>query len=235
MKNEQSLLLQKKMILILSLIIMTVFGGIYYKNYNFEKEETFEIAGLNLDIDVITVVKDDEEDEVKKVQVNYLMAKIAKETADEDPVYEEISVSGDDEAEPEKEEKVNEDIAKSEPQGKFEGDYKEVIEVTATAYCLCQKCCGKTPDDKWYGYTNSGLKIVPGSNMKVIAVDPSVIPLNSHVYVEGVNGAKDYGYAIAADTGSAIKQNKIDLYMDSHQDALNWGRRTMKVYILNEE
>ena len=70
--------------------------------------------------------------------------------------------------------------------------------------------------------------------MKVIAVDPNVIPLNTKVYVQGLNGAWDYGYAIAADTGGAIKNNKIDLYMDSHAEALKWGRRPVKVYLLNQ-
>ncbi len=118
---------------------------------------------------------------------------------------------------------------------KYPFEYGKVYEMTATAYCLCQKCCGKTPDHPYYGYTASGLKIIPGTGMKVIAVDPTVIPLNTHVYVEGLNGAWDYGYAIAADTGGAIKNQKIDLYMDSHSEALKWGRRTVNVYLLNEE
>ena len=112
-------------------------------------------------------------------------------------------------------------------------NYKEVIEVTATAYCLCQKCCGKTPSSPDYGYTASGLKIIPGAGMKVIAVDPNVVPLNTHVYVEGLNGAWDYGFALAADTGGAIKNNIIDLYMDSHESALGWGRRPVKLYIID--
>ncbi len=111
-------------------------------------------------------------------------------------------------------------------------EYKEVIEVKATAYCLCKKCCGKSEDSPGYGVTRSGLKIVPGTGMKVIAVDPKVIPLGSKVYVEGVNGVKTYGYAVAADTGSAIKNNKIDLYMDSHEETVKWGIRNMKVYVI---
>lgn len=111
-------------------------------------------------------------------------------------------------------------------------EYKEVIEVKATAYCLCKKCCGKSEDTPGYGITRSGLKIVPGTGMKVIAVDPNIIPLGSKVYVEGVNGVKTYGYAVAADTGSAIKNNKIDLYMDSHEETIKWGIRNMKVYVI---
>ena len=112
--------------------------------------------------------------------------------------------------------------------------YLKTIDVKATAYCLCKKCCGKSPSNPAYGVTASGLKIVPGTNMKVVASDPSVIPLGTNVYIEGLYGAKDYGYAVVADTGSAIKNLKIDLYMDTHQMALNWGVKTVRVYILED-
>lgn len=113
-------------------------------------------------------------------------------------------------------------------------EYLKVVEANATAYCLCKKCCGKNPDHPAYGYTRSGIKIEVGTGIKVIAVDPNVIPLNSKVYVEGLNGAWDYGHAIAADTGSAIKNLKIDLYMDTHEEALQWGRKKVNVYVLGE-
>ena len=111
-------------------------------------------------------------------------------------------------------------------------NYVKTIDVKATAYCLCQKCCGKSPSSSGYGVTASGLKIVPGTGMKVVASDPSVIPLGTKVYIEGLNGAKDYGYAVVADTGGAIKNLKIDLYMDTHQMALNWGVKNVRVYVL---
>ena len=59
------------------------------------------------------------------------------------------------------------------------------------------------------------------------AVDPDVIPLGSIVYIEG------YGYATAEDTGGAIKGNIIDLYMNSTSEVYNWGRRPVKVTILD--
>lgn len=111
-------------------------------------------------------------------------------------------------------------------------EYKDVLEVKATAYCLCKKCCGKSPDNPGYGVTRSGLKIEPGIGMKVIAVDPKVIPLGSKVYVEGLNGVFDYGYAVAADTGGAIKNNKIDLYMDTHDATIQWGIKSVRVYVI---
>ena len=70
--------------------------------------------------------------------------------------------------------------------------------------------------------------------MKVIAVDTSVVPLGTNVYVEGLYGAGNYGYAVAADTGSAIKNMKIDLYMDTHEQALSWGVKTVNLYILDK-
>ena len=66
----------------------------------------------------------------------------------------------------------------------------------------------------------------------VVAVDPRVIPLGSRLYIEAENGTWIYGTAVAADTGGAIKGNKIDLYVESYSDAINFGRRKAKVYIL---
>jgi 3D (Asp-Asp-Asp) domain-containing protein len=60
----------------------------------------------------------------------------------------------------------------------------------------------------------------------IIATDPNVIPMGTRLYVEG------YGEAIAADQGNAIKGNRIDLYFDSHGEAMNWGMRTVNVTIL---
>ncbi len=113
--------------------------------------------------------------------------------------------------------------------------YVSYIDCKATAYCLCKKCTGKTPGSPGYGRTASGYVITPGIGEKVIAVDKNKIKLGSKVYVQGLNGAQDYGFALAADTGGAIKSNKIDLYMDSHADCLKWGRREVRVYILPEE
>jgi 3D (Asp-Asp-Asp) domain-containing protein len=61
----------------------------------------------------------------------------------------------------------------------------------------------------------------------LIAVDPRVIPLGTQVYVEG------YGYAVAADTGGAIKGNIIDVFFPSLQRCLDWGRRPVKIYLLS--
>ncbi|GAA3319318.1 hypothetical protein GCM10020331_025720 [Ectobacillus funiculus] len=75
------------------------------------------------------------------------------------------------------------------------------------------------------GITATGYNVKANPNMKLIAVDPKVIPLGSKVWVEG------YGDAIAGDTGGVIKGNKIDVLMPTTQQALQWGRKTVKVKV----
>ncbi len=93
--------------------------------------------------------------------------------------------------------------------------YTDCIEVTATAYCL-------------KGTTASGMKTRYG----VVAVDPRVIPLGTRLYIEAADGTWIYGTAVAADTGGAIKGNIIDLYVETYNEAISFGRRKAKVYIL---
>ncbi|PEC20297.1 3D domain-containing protein [Bacillus cereus] len=97
--------------------------------------------------------------------------------------------------------------------------------VTATAYTADPSENGYKPGETVKSKLGHNLTANP--NMKLIAVDPAVIPLGSTVYVEG------YGTAIAGDTGSAIKGHIIDLLMPDSATANAWGRRTVKVTILN--
>lgn len=85
-----------------------------------------------------------------------------------------------------------------------------------TAYCPCMQCCGKTD-----GITASGTKATEG---RTIAVDPNVIPFGTEVIING------HTY-IAEDKGGAIKDNRIDVYFDSHQDALEFGVQYADVLI----
>lgn len=96
----------------------------------------------------------------------------------------------------------------------------KTLTMDATAYNWnCGSCDGR-------GLTSTGydLKANPEG---VIAVDPSVIPLGTKVYIEG------YGYAVARDTGGAVKGNKIDLHMPTLEKAKQFGRKTVKVKIIN--
>lgn len=96
------------------------------------------------------------------------------------------------------------------------GNYRE-ISVEASGYTAT--CTGCT------GITATGINLWTHPNEKIVAVDPSVVPLGSKVYVEG------YGYATAADTGGAIKGDKIDLLFPSVAEAFRWGRKRVRMRI----
>ena len=100
--------------------------------------------------------------------------------------------------------------------------YLRRLTMNATAYTAGLCCTGKGPGHPLYGITASGRRVEHG----IVAVDPSVIPLGTRLYVEG------YGFALAADTGSAIRGYKIDLFMYNLNDARRFGRRDITVFVL---
>lgn len=92
---------------------------------------------------------------------------------------------------------------------------KAALSMVATAYTAdCSGCSGVTASGRPAGHG-------------IVAVDPSVIPLGSHLYIPG------YGSAMAGDTGGAIHGNRIDLGFNSNADALQFGRRSVTVYVLH--
>ena len=97
--------------------------------------------------------------------------------------------------------------------------YKSKMTMKSTAYSSSDKGVS--------GITASGMKATRDPNgTSTVAVDPRVIPLGTKLYIEG------YGYAIACDTGSAIKGNKVDVYFNSVKECYSWGSRNVDVYIL---
>jgi len=98
-----------------------------------------------------------------------------------------------------------------------DGPGQEMI-VEATAYtAYCYGCIG---------ITAYGIDLRSNPEEKVIAVDPTVIPLGTKVWVEG------YGEAIAGDTGGAIKGNRIDVFIPTYDGAIEWGRQEIVLKIL---
>ena len=94
-------------------------------------------------------------------------------------------------------------------------------EFKLTAYCACEKCCGKDPSDPYYGITAYGYQVTAG---RTIAVDPKVIPIGSEVVING------HTY-VAEDVGGVIKENRIDIYFNTHQEALEFGVQYAEVFI----
>ncbi len=103
-------------------------------------------------------------------------------------------------------------------------DYAYYIDCEATAYDLSAEENG--------GYAGQSATGVP-LDKGVIAVDPSVIPLGTRVYIEAIDGSWSYGYAVAADTGGAIKGKRVDLCHRTQYECIQFGRRPCRVYILN--
>ncbi len=109
--------------------------------------------------------------------------------------------------------------------------YSKALDVVATAYTADINPATGKPDDAWGGMTASGKKAVPGLT---IAADLRVLPMGSRVYVEGIDaeGKKYSGTYIVMDIGGAVKGNKIDIFMSTYKQAQAFGRRKMKVYLL---
>ena len=104
------------------------------------------------------------------------------------------------------------------PSAEKQGEKREYLgKFIATAYCPCAICCGKGAK----GITYTGTKATQG---RTVAVDPKVIPLGSVIYING----KAY---TAEDIGSGIEGKRLDIFYNSHQDALNWGEKTVEVWI----
>ena len=94
---------------------------------------------------------------------------------------------------------------------------KKLGNFTITHYCACEICCNKTD-----GITATGTPVVEG---RTIAVDPNVIPYGTQVIING-------HVFTAEDCGGAIKKNHIDIYVDSHEEALALGVKNADVYLV---
>ncbi len=117
------------------------------------------------------------------------------------------------------------------------GPRTEYVSLEVTGYCKCGQCCGWKRNllmqpvhaygphkgkKKEVGVTASGTKAQIGT----IAADTDVYPFGTRMHVPG------YGWGTVEDRGGAIKGGRIDLFFNSHEDALRWGRQTVKVQIV---
>ena len=121
---------------------------------------------------------------------------------------------------------IQEPTILSEPEPTITEPQKEVIylgEYKLTGYCPCEKCCGSWALNRPNGivYGASGNELKSGYS---IAVDPSVIPYGTEVIINGVTYRAD-------DCGGAIKGNRIDVYFDTHEEALEFCVKYADVFM----
>ncbi|PNK29696.1 enterotoxin [Bacillus thuringiensis] len=188
-----------------------------------EEEKAREVAKAKEEEKAREVEKAKEEEkarEVEKAKEEERAREIAK--AKEEERAREIAKAKEEERAREVAKAKEEERAKEVSKNNIQSAKRELT-VVATAYTA------DPSENGTYGgrvLTAMGHDLTANPNMRIIAVDPKVIPLGSKVWVEG------YGEAIAGDTGSAIKGNRIDVLMGSKSKAMNWGRQTVKVKIL---
>lgn len=106
------------------------------------------------------------------------------------------------------------------------------LEAAGAKYIICTA----TAYDGSYqtlGYYNPRTALGKIPTVGTVAVDPRVIPLGKKLFIETTDGSYVYGESFAGDTGGAIKGNRVDLFMASRSEALQFGRRQVKVYILD--
>ena len=96
----------------------------------------------------------------------------------------------------------------------------EWIKFTATGYCSCSSCCGIST-----GITASGAKAQANHTVAM----PKAYPFGTKIEI------KNLGEFVVEDRGGAINGNKLDIYFNTHQEALNWGRRTVFVKVIEYE
>ena len=116
-------------------------------------------------------------------------------------------------------------VAVQPPAPEPEPEEPEWIEYEATAYCSCEKCCGSWELNRPDGivYTASGAVAEQGVT---IAADWDVLPPGTVVYIDGL------GERVVQDRGGAIKGNAVDVYFEDHDEALVFGRQTVRLYIV---
>ncbi|TDG00488.1 3D domain-containing protein [Paenibacillus piri] len=106
----------------------------------------------------------------------------------------------------------------------------QAVEVVATGYYAGKESTGKNPGHPEYGVTYSGMKVKRNKHaLSTIAADPSVFPIGTVLWIPG------YGYGVVADTGGAIKGNRIDLYFETKDQVYKeWGKKTLNVFIVKK-
>lgn|SRR5690625_4554402 len=181
------------------------------------------LSGISLDYGVkVNELKDwnDLNSDLIVVNQELLVKAEANETTKSEPTKE-TNDKSEKQTENKSEKKTEQKTVENKSEEKSEKTSNSGQSMTMEATAYTAQCDGCT------GITATGIDLNANSNKKVVAVDPSVIPLGSRVHVEG------YGEAIAGDTGGAIKGDRIDVHLPTKDAALGFGRQSVNVTVLD--
>lgn len=90
------------------------------------------------------------------------------------------------------------------------------MEIVATAYCPCERCCGKSD-----GITATGVKAKAN---RTVAADPNILPYGTEILC-------GMGEFVVEDCGGAIKGNRVDFFFDNHEEAVQFGRQEFTIWV----
>lgn len=203
-KFKSELLSFEAIILYIIITLIIIFGIVMYSLCNNKNEERIDEKATT-ELEEVTTL------EITNTEINNI-EEDEKENKENDV---EKTTNKKTETTEAKTEEIKKDVATVE-------EPPELIslgEFRLTAYCKCSTCCGKWANSP----TASGVE--PRAN-HTIAVDTSVIPFGTKVIINGTTYT-------AEDTGSAIKGNRIDIYMSSHDEAMSFGVQYAEVFIVD--
>jgi 3D (Asp-Asp-Asp) domain-containing protein len=92
----------------------------------------------------------------------------------------------------------------------------KAMEIIATAYCPCEKCCSKSD-----GITATGIK---AKENRTVAADPNILPYGTEILC-------GMGEFVVEDCGGSIKGNRVDFFFDTHEEALKFGRQEFTIWV----
>lgn len=119
----------------------------------------------------------------------------------------------------------------NEKEAYLEEESKETLmHFTATAYCPCEKCCGKSEDDPAYGFTASGYNVF-SQEKNIVAADTNVLPFGTKIEIFDLEG-NSLGIYYVEDIGGAIDGNRLDVFHMTHDEAIEFGLREVVVEVL---
>ena len=203
--------------IILGLIVFIIFTvtGVYIVNNNLQNNNI--ILTQENECDVVNTSKEE----------TLLIESAISETKLIEKIEEKTKEKTEEEIEQKTEKEITKENDEEDKTTEVSRDGEKYIPIRAivTAYA---------PYDNKSGMCNDGTPDTTATNTKpkrgTIAADPKRIPYGTKLYIP------EYGYGIVEDTGSALRKDKdnirIDVYMDTYEEAINWGKKEMTIYII---